>query len=95
MKPDVVATAEDALDGARAILVERFAEDAELIGRLREDFWTRGRMESKVREGKQQAGQKFADYFDFSEPLTKLPSHRVLALMRGEREEVLDLKLVG
>ena len=95
VKPDAVATAEAALDGARAILVERFAEDAELIGRLREDFWTRGKMAASVREGKQQEGAKFADYFDFSEPLTKLPSHRILALMRGEREEVLDLKLVA
>jgi len=95
VKPDAVATVEDALDGARAILTERFAEDAELIGRLREEFWTRGRMVASVREGKQQDGAKFADYFDFSEPLTKLPSHRILALMRGEREEVLDLKLVA
>ena len=95
VKPDSVATAEAALDGARAILVERFAEDAELIGRLREDFWTRGKMAASVREGKQQEGAKFADYFNFSEPLTKLPSHRILALMRGEREEVLDLKLVA
>jgi uncharacterized protein len=95
VKPDAAATVEAALDGARAILVERFAEDAELIGRLREDFWTRGKMAASVRAGKQQEGAKFADYFDFSEPLTKLPSHRILALMRGEREEVLDLKLVA
>jgi uncharacterized protein len=95
VKPDAAATAEAALDGARAILTERFAEDAELIGRLREDFWTRGKMTASVRAGKQQEGAKFADYFDFSEPLTKLPSHRILALMRGEREEVLDLKLVA
>src|SRR5271166_5879691 len=95
LKPDAVATVEDALDGARAILTERFAEDAELIGRLREDFWTRGRVEASVRDGKQQEGAKFADYFDFSEPLTKLPAHRILALMRGEREDVLDLRLVA
>ncbi len=94
VKPEAVATAEEALEGARAILVERFAEDAELIGRLREDFWTRGQLVSKVRDGKQTSGAKFSDYFDFSEPLTKLPSHRILALWRGEREEVLDLKLV-
>ena len=92
--PDAVKTAQDALDGARAILTERFAEDAELIGRLREDFWTGGRIVSKVREGKEAAGAKFADYFDFFEPLMKIPSHRALALMRGEREEILDLKLV-
>jgi uncharacterized protein len=92
---DKVATVDDALDGARAILVERFAEDAELIGRLREDFWTRGQIVSKVREGKETAGAKFSDYFDFSEPLSKIPSHRLLALMRGEKEEMLDVKLVA
>ena len=90
-----VETPEQALDGARAILVERFAEDAELIGRLREDFWQRGKIVSKVRDGKQTAGAKFSDYFDFSEPLTKLPSHRILALWRGEREEILDLRLLA
>ncbi|SDT67090.1 Tex family protein [Jiangella sp. DSM 45060] len=80
-----------ALAGARAILVERFTEDADLIGTLREQVWTAGRMTAKVREGKEQAGAKFADYFEFAEPLTKLPSHRVLAMLRGEKEEVLDL----
>ncbi len=85
--PDAAA----ALDGARAILVERFAENADLIGALREDFWTNGRLCSKVREGKQEAGAKFSDYFDFSEPLAKVPSHRVLAVCRGEREEILAL----
>ena len=94
VKPDAVKTAQDALDGARAILTERFAEDAELIGALREDFWAGGRIVSKVREGKEAAGAKFSDYFDVFEPLVKIPSHRALALMRGEREEVLDLKLV-
>jgi uncharacterized protein len=94
VKPDAVKTAQDALDGARAILTERFAEDAELIGRLREDFWKGGRIVSKVREGKEAAGAKFSDYFDFFEPLARIPSHRALALMRGEREEILDLKLV-
>jgi uncharacterized protein len=89
-----VADAAAALDGARAILVERFAEDAELIGDLREEVWTRGRLASKVREGKQQAGAKFSDYFDFSEPLTKLPSHRILALFRAQKEEVVALDLV-
>ena len=94
VKADAVKTAQEALDGARAILTERFAEDAELIGRLREDFWKGGRVVSRVREGKEAAGAKFSDYFDFFEPLTKIPSHRALALMRGEREEILDLKLV-
>jgi uncharacterized protein len=86
-----VATAAAALEGARAILVERFAENADLIGTLREEFWSNGRLVSKVREGKQEAGAKFSDYFDFSEALAKMPSHRVLALCRGEREEILGL----
>ncbi|MFI6578181.1 Tex family protein [Nocardiopsis sp. NPDC050513] len=88
-----VADAKAALDGARAILVERFAEDADLTGVLRERLWNRGRLGSAVREGKEESGAKFADYFDFSEPLTELPSHRVLALYRGEKEEVLTLTL--
>ncbi|MDB5569385.1 MAG: putative transcriptional accessory protein containing RNA-binding domain [Hyphomicrobiales bacterium] len=88
-----VETADAALEGARSILVERFSEDAELIGSMREAFWTGGRMSSKVRDGKQTAGAKFSDYFDFAEPLAKLPSHRILALFRGEKEEFLDLNL--
>ncbi|GLX47162.1 RNA-binding transcriptional accessory protein [Streptomyces hygroscopicus subsp. hygroscopicus] len=82
-----------ALEGARAILAERFSEDADLIGELRERMWVRGRLAAKVREGKEEAGAKFADYFDFAEPFTELPSHRVLAMLRGEKEEVLDLVL--
>jgi uncharacterized protein len=82
-----------ALDGARSILVEQFAEDADLIGELRERMWTRGRLVSKMRDGKQTDGAKFADYFDFAEPYPKLPSHRVLAMFRGEKEEVLDLTM--
>ena len=85
------ATPEDALEGARAILVERFAENGELIGALREEFWRRGRLISKVRKEKATEGAKFSDYFDFAEPFAKLPSHRSLALFRGEKEEVLDL----
>jgi uncharacterized protein len=88
-----VADAPAALDGARAILTERFSEDADLIGELRERMWTRGRLAAKVREGKEEAGAKFADYFDFSEGFTELPSHRILAMFRGEKEEVLDLVL--
>ena len=87
--PDVAA----ALDGARAILVERFAEDADLIGELREQMWSRGRLVSRVREGREEAGAKFADYFEFAEPFTALPSHRILAMMRGEKEEILDLTM--
>ncbi|AJE80766.1 transcription accessory protein [Streptomyces albus] len=88
-----VADAQAALDGARAILTERFSEDADLIGELRERMWGRGRLAAKVREGKEEAGAKFADYFDFAEEFTRLPSHRVLAMLRGEKEEVLDLVL--
>ncbi|UQS28051.1 RNA-binding transcriptional accessory protein [Amycolatopsis thermalba] len=86
-----VADAQAALDGARAILVERFGEDADLIGELREKMWTQGYFSSKVRQGKETEGAKFADYFDFAEPFTKMPSHRVLAMLRGEKEDVLDL----
>ena len=85
--PDAAA----ALDGARVILVERFGEDPDLIGSLREQMWSRGRMVSRVRDGQREAGAKFADYFEFSEPFTKLPSHRILALFRGEKEGVLDI----
>ncbi|MBO0511517.1 RNA-binding transcriptional accessory protein, partial [Streptomyces beijiangensis] len=88
-----VADAAAALDGARSILTERFGEDADLIGELRERMWTRGRLAAKVRSGKEEAGAKFADYFDFTEPFTALPSHRVLAMLRGEKEDVLDLVL--
>ncbi len=90
-----IETAEAALEGARAILIERFAEDADLIGRLREDFWRTGEAVSKVRKGKETAGQKFSDYFDWRERLERMPSHRVLALFRGETEEVLDLALAA
>ncbi|MEV5882264.1 Tex family protein [Streptomyces sp. NPDC052020] len=88
-----VADPQAALDGARAILTERFSEDADLIGELRERMWARGRLAAKVREGKEETGAKFADYFDFAEPFTELPSHRILAMLRGEKEEVLDLVL--
>jgi protein Tex len=88
-----VADVSAALDGARAILSERFGEDADLIGVLRERMWSRGRLVSRVRDGKQEAGAKFADYFEFAEPFTRLPSHRILAMLRGEKEEFLDLEL--
>jgi protein Tex len=86
-----VPDADAALDGARAILVERFAEDADLIGELREAMAARGTLASKVRAGQEEKGAKFADYFDFSEPFARLPAHRILALFRGEKEEILDL----
>ncbi|WP_288749452.1 Tex family protein [uncultured Corynebacterium sp.] len=82
-----------ALDGARAILVDRFATDADLVGAVRDRVYEQGTMRSSVVEGKEQEGAKFADYFDFSEPFDKLPSHRILALLRGENEGVLTLNL--
>jgi uncharacterized protein len=91
-----VADATAALEGARAILVERFSEEPDLIGGLRERMWSRGVLVSKVRPGKETgdiAAAKFSDYFDFSEPFTSLPSHRILAVFRGEKEDVLDVSL--
>jgi len=88
-----VADPAAAIDGARAILVERFAEDADLIGTLREQMWSNGLMASTVRTGKKTEGEKFKDYFDFREPLHKLPSHRILAMFRGEKEEILELQI--
>lgn len=82
-----------ALDGARQILMERFSEDAELLQSLREYITEHGVVESKVIEGKQDAGEKFADYFDYSETYSTIPSHRALALFRGRREEMLNVIL--
>jgi uncharacterized protein len=87
--PDVAT----ALEGARAILVERFDEDADLIGRLREEMWASGLLVSTVRKGKKTEGEKFQGYFDFSRLLHKLPSHQILALFRGEKEEILELQI--
>ncbi|SFV03667.1 Tex family protein [Pseudoduganella namucuonensis] len=88
-----VADAKAALDGARQILMERFAEDATLLQSLREYVQEHGVVESKVVEGKQEEGEKFADYFDYSEPVAQVPSHRALALLRGRREGMLDVTL--
>ena len=88
-----VADAKAALDGARQILMERFAEDADLVGRLREHLQEKAVLLSKVAEGKADQGAKFADYFDYQEALVEVPSHRALALLRGRREEVLQLSL--
>lgn len=87
--PDVAA----ALEGARQILMERFAEHAGLLAELRERIWNEGILASTVADGKEQAGAKFRDYFDFAEPIAKIPSHRALALFRGRNEDVLDLAL--
>jgi uncharacterized protein len=87
--PDVAA----ALEGAKQILMEEFAEDAELVGKLRDYLWEHGVLASKVVDGKEQEGAKFADYFDFSETIKTIPSHRALALFRGRKEGVLNLEL--
>ncbi len=83
----------DALAGARSILVEKFGEDADLVGALREKMWRQGRVVALVRDGREDEGAKFSDYFDFAEPLHKIPSHRAMALLRGENEEILALTL--
>jgi uncharacterized protein len=88
-----VADAKAALDGARQILMERFSEDAALLQALREYLTEHGVVESKVVEGKQDTGEKFADYFDYSETIGTIPSHRALALFRGRREEILNVVL--
>ncbi|MBP2315758.1 Tex family protein [Azospirillum soli] len=88
-----VADVKAALDGARHILVERFGEDAELVGRLRATMAEKGVVTSKVIEEKKAEGAKFSDYFDFDEPWAKVPSHRALALFRGRAQGVLDIRL--
>ncbi|WP_206862048.1 Tex family protein [Lysobacter changpingensis] len=88
-----VADAKAALDGARAILMERWGEDAALVGELRTWLGEVGVIRSRVAEGKEAAGEKFRDYFDHAEPLSKIPSHRLLALFRGRREEFLFIDL--
>ena len=85
--------AKSALEGARAILVDRFATDADLVGAVRDRVYEQGTMRSAVVAGKETEGAKFADYFEFSEAFDKLPSHRILALLRGEAEGVLTLDM--
>ena len=92
--PDAAA----ALEGARYIVVERAAEDAELVGAVRRKFWSDGSLRTTPSSdviAKSAAAQKFRDYFDFSEALDAMPSHRVLAVLRGEKEQVLALNLDG
>ncbi|MDQ2994852.1 MAG: RNA-binding transcriptional accessory protein [Pseudomonadota bacterium] len=85
--------AETALEGARQILMEKFSEHAELLGKLRETVWQYGVIESTVAKDKEVEGKKFADYFDYKEPINKIPSHRALALFRGRSENMLRLAL--
>ncbi|WP_235900460.1 Tex family protein [Lolliginicoccus suaedae] len=88
-----VADATAALDGARAILIEQISEDADLVGEIRELMWSQGRVTSTGKPGQDESASKFSDYFDFSEPFRTLPSHRVLALLRGEKEGALALAI--
>ncbi len=89
-----VADAKAALDGARAILMERFAEDAALVGTMREFLHAHGRIRARVIAGKETEGAKYRDYFDHVEPISQIPSHRMLALFRASKEEIVDLALV-
>ncbi len=88
-----VDTVEAALEGARFLFMEQVVETADLIARLREYVWRHGRLEARVIDGQEAIGEKFSDYFDFSEHLTRMPSHRVLALFRARREGVLRIKI--
>ncbi|MBK4146080.1 S1 RNA-binding domain-containing protein [Corynebacterium macginleyi] len=87
------ADTKKALEGARSILIDRFALDADLVGGVRERMFNQGAMQAQVVEGKEAEGAKFKDYFDFNEPFSSVPSHRILALLRGENEGVLRLHL--
>ncbi len=89
-----VADSAAALDGARQILMEQFAEEAELVGKLRSYLWEQGELHSQVVAGQEEAGAKFSDWFDFREKVKELPSHRALALFRGRKEGFLNLTLV-
>ncbi|MBT2801057.1 RNA-binding transcriptional accessory protein [Halomonas sp. ISL-56] len=88
-----IEDAKAALDGAKQILMERFAEDPELIGQLRERLWQEGQLSARVLDGKQQEGAKFSDYFEHDEKLAKAPSHRALAMFRARNEGVLSLSI--
>ena len=88
-----VLDAKSALDGARDILAERFAETADVIADLRQFVWQHGFLHARVVEGKETEGANFRDWFNFSEPLRKVPSHRMLAMLRGRQQGVLDLRI--
>jgi uncharacterized protein len=88
-----VPTIEAALQGARDIIAERVNDDAVARSRIRQLFWSRGELRSRVRSGKAEEGAKYRDYFDWSEPLSTAPSHRLLAILRGEAEEILSCSI--
>jgi uncharacterized protein len=88
-----ITTVKEALDGAKYILMERFAEDADLLAKLRGFLWEEGQLTSAVVEGKEKEGEKFRDYFEHTEVLQKTPSHRALAMFRGRNEGILQLSI--
>ncbi|WP_254092131.1 Tex family protein [Dawidia soli] len=88
-----VADLNEALDGARDIIAEWVSENPDTRKNVREIFWTEGQVESRVLKGKENDGQKYKDYFEWSEPISKTPSHRLLAMRRGEKEGILALDI--
>ena len=88
-----VADTKAALDGAKFILIERFAEDAVLVGNLRKHLWDRGELRARVVRGKESEAAKYRDYFDYDEPLKRIPSHRALAIFRGRKEGFLRVEI--
>ncbi len=88
-----IGEATAALEGARHLLIDRMGEEADLLGRLRETAWRQGTLVAKIIKGKEQEGGKFSDYFDFSQRVASLPSHRILAIFRGQKEGVLRRSL--
>lgn len=88
-----VESADSALEGARSILIERIAEAPALVGQLREKVWSGGKLSTGVVKGKEAEGAKFSDYFEFNENIANMPSHRALALLRGQKEGVLKVDL--
>ena len=94
LKPDQgIADVAAALEGARQILMERFAENPVTVTEVRERIWEEGILVSRVAPGKEVEGAKFQDYFDYSEAIARIPSHRALALYRGRNEGILELSL--
>ena len=89
-----VADLQEALDGARDIIAEWVSENPDARKKLRELFWSEGTVASKVFKGKEAEAQKFKDYFEWTEPIAKTPSHRLLALRRGEKEGFLSLDII-
>ncbi len=88
-----IVDAESALEGARSILIEQFAEDAQLIGLLREKLWSEAELQATVVKKKIEEGEKFKDYFNYREAIRKMPSHRALAVLRGKNEGILKINL--